>query len=80
MTSIVKSLVDGKYSIHPKFLGLVMNISNYRDNEMDHLGDNRHTLYIANEDYWSLITGDVRKEKYRNEKGIIINIRIIISV
>jgi len=69
MTSIVKSLGDGKYSIHPKFLGLVMNISNYRRTEMDHLGDNKHTLYISNEDYWSLITGDVRKERYKNEKG-----------
>jgi len=69
MTTLVKDLGDGKYQVHPKFLGLTMNISNYRDNEMDHLGDNKHTLYIANEDYWSLIVGDVRKEKYRNEKG-----------
>jgi hypothetical protein len=69
MTSLVKNLGEGKYSIHPKFLGLTMNISNYRDNEMDHLGDNKHTLYIANEDYWSLIVGDVRKERYKNEKG-----------
>ncbi len=69
MTSIVKSLGDGKYDIHPKFLGLVMNISNYRRTEMEHLGHNKHTLYISNEDYWSLIVGDVRKERYKNEKG-----------
>jgi len=73
MTTIVKNLGNGKYDVDPKFLELTMNVSKYRDNEMDHLGHNRHTTYVANDDYWYLILDDAKKAKYRNEKGELRN-------
>ena len=69
MTSVVQKISKHEFKVQPEFYKLTLKISNYRDNELDKYGDNKHTLYIANDDYWSLITGDIKKEKYRNEKG-----------